>query len=83
MVYSIYARNKSCNNNYYIAYDICNAQMIEYLLANDDLTIEIEDSALAISFSRRLEPEQIEMNLERLVKIRSLMPNYLFDRSGA
>ncbi|MEJ2649498.1 MAG: hypothetical protein P8016_13950 [Sedimentisphaerales bacterium] len=62
------------------AYDVCNAQMIEYLLSNPDLTIEIEDNALAISFSRRLEPEQIETNLNRLVKLRSLMPNYLFER---
>ena len=60
------------------AYDVCNAQMIEYLLSNTDLTIEIEDNALAISFGSRLKPEQIEPNLERLVKIRSLMPNYLF-----
>jgi hypothetical protein len=61
------------------AYDICNAQMIEYLLTNDDLTIEIEDNALAVSFDRRLQPEQIEMNLDRLVRLRSLIPNYLFD----
>jgi hypothetical protein len=61
------------------AYDVCNAQMIEYLLFNPDLTIEIENHALAISFDRRLESEQIEKNLERLVKIRSLIPNYLFD----
>ena len=61
------------------AYDICNAQMIEYLLSNDDLTIEIEDNALAISFNQRLKPEQIEINIDRLIKIRSLMPNYLFD----
>jgi hypothetical protein len=60
------------------AYDVCNAQMIEYLLSNTDLTIEIEENALAISFSSRLKPEQIGPNLERLVKIRYLMPNYLF-----
>ena len=62
------------------AYDICNAQMIDYLLSNDDLTIEIENNALAISFDKRLAPEQIEYNLERLINIRSLMPNYLFNR---
>ena len=62
------------------AYDVCNAQMIEYLLSNPDLTIEIEDNALAVSFNRRLKPEQIEMNLNRLVKLRSLMPGYLFER---
>jgi|WetSurMetagenome_2_1015567.scaffolds.fasta_scaffold199308_2 hypothetical protein len=62
------------------AYDFCNAQMIEYLLSNPDLTIEIESNILAISFNRRLAPEYIEPNMERLFKIRSLMPNYLFER---
>jgi hypothetical protein len=63
------------------AYDICNARMIEYLLANSDLSIEIEGDALAISFSRRLAPEQIEPNLNRLITVRSLIPDYLFSRS--
>ncbi|MBN1972204.1 MAG: hypothetical protein JW787_01095 [Sedimentisphaerales bacterium] len=62
------------------AYDICNAKMIEYLLSNQDLTIEIENDALALYFNDTLKPEQIEHNLDRLVTIRSLMPNYLFDR---
>lgn len=60
------------------AYDVCNAQMIEFLLANPDLNIEIEDTALALGFASCLAAEQIEFNLERLVKIRSLLPNYLF-----
>jgi hypothetical protein len=63
------------------AYDVCNGQMIEYLLANDDLTIEIDAHALAVSFNRRLAPEQIEPNLQRLLRIRSLMPDYVFARS--
>lgn len=63
------------------AYDVCNARMIEYLLANSDLSIEIEGDALAISFNRRLAPEYIEPNLERLITVRSLMPDYLFSRS--
>lgn len=62
------------------AYDVCNARMIEYLLSNSDLSIEIEDNALAISFNRRLAPESIEPNLKRLIMIRSLMPEYLFSR---
>jgi hypothetical protein len=61
------------------AYDVCNARMIEYLLSNSDLTIEIEDNVLAISFDRRLAPEHIEPNLNRLMTVRSLMPNYLFE----
>lgn len=68
------------SQNKKFAYDVCNAQLIEYLLSNSDLTIEIEGSALAISFSRRLSPEHIEPNLKRLVTVRSLMPEYLFSR---
>jgi hypothetical protein len=61
------------------AYDVCNARMIEYLLANGDLTIEIEHDALAIAFDSRLDPERVEGNLERLSQVRALMPNYLFE----
>jgi len=60
------------------AYDVCNARMIEYLLSNTDLSIEIEGDSLAISFRRRLAPEQIEPNLNRLITVRSLIPDYLF-----
>jgi len=60
------------------AYDVCNARMIEYLLSNTDLTIEIEGGALAVSFSSQLSPEQIEPNLNRLITIRSFLPEYLF-----
>jgi hypothetical protein len=63
------------------AYDVCNAQMIEYLLTNPDLVIEIERDSLAVSFNRRLAPENIESNLNRLIAVRSLMPDYLFSRS--
>jgi hypothetical protein len=63
------------------AYDICHARMMEYLLANDDLTIEIEGDVLAITFNSRLDPERIESNLTRLIALRSLMPEYLFSRS--
>ncbi len=59
------------------AYDVCNARMMDYLLANDDLTIEIEQNALAIGFGSCLEAEEIESNLERLVQVRSLLPDYL------
>jgi len=62
------------------AYDVCNARMIEYLLSNTDLTIEIEGEALAVSFGSRLAPEQIEPNLNRLITVRSILPEYLFSR---
>jgi|SRR5450432_1358452 hypothetical protein len=63
------------------AYDVCNAQMIEYLLANRDLNIEIENNVLALAFTTRLEPEQIETNLQRLVEIRTRLPGYLFTQT--
>ena len=60
------------------AYDVCNAKMMEYLLANRDLSVEIENQALALAFNSCLSAEQIEANLQRLTQIRSLMPDYLF-----
>ena len=62
------------------AYDICHARSMEYLLANRDLTIEIEHKALALAFGRCLDVAQIESNLRRLVEFRSLMPEYLFTK---
>jgi len=63
------------------AYDVCNAKMMEYLLANRELSIEIENQALALAFDRCLAVEQIELNLQRLVEIRSRLPDYLFTRT--
>jgi hypothetical protein len=60
------------------AYDVCNSKMMEYLLANRDLSIEIENNVLALAFSTRLSAGQIEANLQRLVEIRSRLPEYLF-----
>ena len=68
------------SKNKKFAYDICNAKMIEYLLSNTNLNIEIENNVLAIFFNRRLAPELIEPNLNRLLEIRSLIPEYVFDR---
>jgi len=67
---------RSANKKF--AYDVCNARMIEYLLSNRDFGMEIEGKVLAIAFSRKLAPEAIEPNLNRLVTVRSLMPDYLF-----
>ena len=72
--FCVRSRNKK------FAYDVCHAQMIEYLLANEDLTIEMDGYALAISFNSRLAAQYIEPNLNRLVALRSLMPEYLFAR---
>jgi hypothetical protein len=60
------------------AYDVCNARMIEYLLANRDLSIEIENEVIALAFNSRISVEQFELNLQRLVEIRSRLPEYLF-----
>ena len=64
------------------AYDVCNAKMMEYLLANRDLSIEIENEVIALAFSTRLAVEQFEMNLQRLVEIRSRLPEYLFTQNA-
>jgi len=66
------------SKNKKFAYDFCHARLMEYLLANEDLAIEIEGTALAIAFSDCLDPAQVEPNLERLIQLRSLMPKYLF-----
>lgn len=60
------------------AYDVCHTRMMEFLLVNDDLEIEIEQSVLAFGFGGCMDLEQIEPNLERLVQARSLLPEYLF-----
>ena len=64
------------------AYDVCNAKMMEYLLANRDLSIEIENQVIALAFNTRLSAEQIEFNLQRLVEIRSRLPEYLFTQNA-
>ena len=63
------------------AYDVCNAKMMEHLLANRDLSVEIENQVLALAFNTRLSVEQIEANLQRLVDIRSRLPEYLFQKT--
>ena len=64
------------------AYDFCHARMMEYLLANDDLTIEVDQDTLALTFNSRLDPARIEPSLNRLVALRSLIPEYLFSGSA-
>jgi hypothetical protein len=62
------------------AYDVCNAPMMEYRLANRDLSIEIEGPALALAFDARLSAAEIEANLQRLLEIRLRLPEYLFTK---
>jgi hypothetical protein len=54
--------------------------MMEYLLGNQDLTIEVSSSAVAILFEDWLHPEKVEANLLRLIEIRKLLPHYLFTK---
>jgi hypothetical protein len=63
------------------AYEVCNTQMMEYLLANRYLSIEIENYAHALVFGRCLDTPGIVANLQRLVQIRSLIPEYLFTKN--
>jgi hypothetical protein len=63
------------------AYDVCNTKMMEYLLANRDLSVEIENEVIALAFNSRISADQFELNLQRLVEIRSRLPEYLFTQN--
>lgn len=73
--------NVRCQNKKF-AYDVCNAKMIEFLLANRDLSLEIENQVIALVFNSCLSVDKVEQNLNRLVQIRSLMPDYLFTQNA-
>ena len=60
------------------AYDVCNPQMIDYLLTNPGLQIEIQGPVILLAFEPQLPGGQIEFNLQRLIEIRSRLPQYLF-----
>jgi len=60
------------------AYDICHTGMMEYLLAHRDLSMELEGRCIALSFPRRLSPEEVPGRLAQLVEIRNLFPEYLY-----
>jgi len=60
------------------AYDVCNPQMIEYLLANPNLQVEIQGPVILLAFEPPLAVGLIELNLQRLIEIRSRLPEYLF-----
>lgn len=60
------------------AYDVCHARMMEYLLQHPDLTLEIEGPVCALIFTNRRSQGELRAELERLVAIRRLLPEYLF-----
>ena len=63
------------------AFAVCNSEMMEFLLANQDLTVEIRSGVLAVLFEDWLRPEKVEPNLSRLIEIRKLLPHYLFTKT--
>lgn len=63
------------------AYDVCNAQMMEYLLAHPALAMEIDDNILALAFTPCLQVTEVENRLQQLTEIRALLPGYLFTRT--
>lgn len=63
------------------AYDVCNPQMIEYLIDGIYADLEINGNALVLKPNRLLDPDFIEFELNHLVKIRSLLPEYLFEKT--
>ena len=64
------------------AYDVCNPQMIEYLLMNPGLQIEIQGPVLLLAFEPQLPVGQIEFNVQRLIEIRLRLPEYLFTQNA-
>jgi len=61
------------------AYDFCNAQMMDYMLDQPITTIEVESHALALAFDDQHEVRKFDSRLRHVAKLRSLMPDYLFD----
>lgn len=64
------------------AYDVCNPQMMDYLLANPGLQIEIQGPIISLVSEPQMPVNQIELNLQRLVEIRSRLPQYLFTQNA-
>ncbi len=62
------------------AYDVCNPQMMEYLLANPGLAIEIQGPVISLAFTPLMPSLEIESNLQRIAQIRALLPQYLFSK---
>ena len=61
-------------------YDVCHPGLTEYLLKNRDIHLRIEEFCLTLCFSEHIATSKIRMNLDRLVRIRELLPQYLMSR---
>ena len=60
------------------AYDVCHPRLMEYLLANHDLTLEIDGQRARAGVQAAVGAGDIEPNLGRLRTVRDLFPAYLF-----
>ena len=62
------------------AYDFCHPKAMEYLLEQGGgIDIELKGNVLAVFIDEKeLNIEDVEESLNRLVKLRKLMPNYLY-----
>ena len=61
------------------AYDFCNPNMIEYFLENPEIQVEVEQNLLTLFFKERLTAEEFRTNLDRILEIRKLIPERVFD----
>jgi hypothetical protein len=62
------------------AYDVCNPQMMQYLLENPGLAIEIQGPVISLALTPQLPVSDFEFNLQRIAQIRALLPQYLFSK---
>ena len=61
------------------AYSFCHSKIMQYLLQQKNIDLELKENILAVFIDcNRLTVEDIEESLNGLVRIRKLMPNYLF-----
>jgi len=69
------------SENRKFAYDVCHAQMMAfYLSARPRLTTLIKQNALALCADDLLPAKDFQQSIVQLIKIRSLLPDYLFTR---
>lgn len=60
------------------AYDFCNTDMMNLLLASPTTAIELENHTLALFVGRYLKPADLSPMFHHLLDIRAAMPDYLF-----
>jgi len=69
------------SENRKFAYDVCHAQMMAFYLSEQPrLTTLIKQNALALCVDGLLPAKDFQQSIVQLIKIRSLLPDYLFTR---